>query len=79
MSSSLVLNPWPRPRRSPPRVLALELKAWRAARGWSVSRAAEHIGVPTSDLTRWEDGAAVPFPSLVETAIGLPPLRQVRQ
>lgn len=50
----------PRQRRGPRGKIAEQLRAVRAARGWSQVRAAENLGVPQSVLAEWESGTARP-------------------
>ena len=54
------------------RDMAIELKAWRAANGLAQWQAAERLGVHTQQIIDWESGRPVPFPHLVEAAIGMP-------
>jgi hypothetical protein len=54
------------------RDLSIELKAWRAAVGYSAARAAEILGVPSRLYDSWEAGTPCAFAHMVETAIGLP-------
>lgn len=55
------------------------LKAWRAVRELGEEQAAAHLGVTPDLLRAWERGQPVPFPALVETAMGLPVARKVMQ
>jgi hypothetical protein len=56
----------------PGRDLSIELKAWRAAMGYSAAKAAEVIGVPPRLYDSWEAGTPCAFSHMVETAIGAP-------
>ena len=62
----------------PGRDMSQTLLAWRAACGYTQERAAEVLVVPVDLLRAWESGQPVPYPALIETAIGLPVVKTIQ-
>ena len=48
---------------------AIDLRAWRAAHGWTQQRAAAELGVPYHTLRGWEGGRAPEHPALLRRAM----------
>lgn len=47
-----------------------ELRAWRAARGWTQAQLAERLGVPRLLVAKWEQGAQnVRHPTILRLAL----------